>query len=74
MDDFSDTDVGHAIAFMFITIEESVDVAETTQDVQFVDSDSLEGGRVEEKRADRTEILAGINDVGVVESERDYRV
>ena len=49
-------------------------MAHATHDMQLMDGDELEGEGVEEEDSDGAKVLSGIDDVGLVEGERDERV
>lgn len=67
-------DVWHLVALVLVSVQEPEDVAQTTHDVDLVDRDELEGGHVEHEGYKRSEVLAGVHHVRLVDGQRDERV
>lgn len=70
-DDLCNANIGNSVAGVFITVEETMCMAQTAEDVEFVDGDGLEGDAVEDECAERADVVARILDVGVLQNDRD---
>ena len=74
MDDLGNSNIRYFVTFVLVTIEESVNVAKASEDVQLVDRDQFERSHVENEGDDGAQIVACVHHVRMVEGERDKRV
>lgn len=74
MDDLIDTDIGHAVALVLVTIEEAIFVAEPTDRVQLVDGIRFEKDAVKDEGRDRMQVMTREIDIGLMKEERDRGV
>ena len=74
MDDLGNPNIRYTITLVLVTIEESVNVAKASEDVQLVDRNQLERSHVENEGGDGAQVVACVHHVRMVEGERDKRV